>query len=261
MTATNESVKVTYKNGVCILTLNKPEVRNALLTDMRVELTSHIKRIQNDEETKAIIITGEGAVFSAGGDLKSLQDVRTVDGRKRVKAGHELILSMLGLEKPIIAAVNGPAIGAGFSLALACDIIISTDTATFTQSFSKVGVIPDLGSTFFLSQLVGPYLAKRLMLTGETISAQKAYDLQIVSELFNSEQLLDEAHSLGQKLASGPSIANGLTKLLVNRSVYHNFQEVLELEAFSQGICFGTNDFQEGVASFFEKRSPVFTGK
>lgn len=261
MNTINESVKVSHKNGICLLTLNKPEVRNALVTEMRIELTSHIKRLQNDAETKVMIITGEGSVFSAGGDLKSLQDVRTVDGRRRVKAGHELILSMLGLEKPIIAAVNGPAIGAGFSLALACDIIVSSDTATFTQSFSKVGVIPDLGSTFFLSQLVGPYLAKKLMFLGETISAQKAYELQIVSELASSELVLDEAYSLGRKLASGPSIANGLTKLLVNRSVYPNLQEVLELEAFSQGICFGTEDFQEGVQSFFEKRSPVFTGK
>ena len=163
MNCSYRSIDVKNNNGVSLITLNRPEVRNALVTEMREELIDIIKRLHDDHDTKAIIITGEGSVFSAGGDLKSLQSVGTVDGRMRLQTGHELIRSMLAIEKPIIAAINGPAVGAGFSLALACDMIIASDTASFTQSFSKVGVIPDLGSSYFLSQLVGPYLAKTLI--------------------------------------------------------------------------------------------------
>ena len=234
MTVAKQSVKVKKENGICVITLNRPEVRNALLTELREDLKDQIKKLQYDHDVKVIILTGEGSVFSAGGDLKALKNMNAIEGRKRLKAGHDLILSMVNIEKPIIAAVNGPAVGAGFSLALACDFIIASDSAVFSQKFSKRGAVPDLGSAYFISQLVGPYLAKRLMLLAEDIPAKKAYEWQIVSEVVSPEHLMDSAYSLANQLAMGPGIANGFTKSLVNKSVYGNLQEVLELEAFAQ---------------------------
>jgi 2-(1,2-epoxy-1,2-dihydrophenyl)acetyl-CoA isomerase len=256
-----ETIEVLKENGICLLTLNKPEVRNSLTVEMRKELTFILKEISNDVDVKVVIITGKGPVFSSGGDLKSLQNEGIYGVRKRLQTGHELINIMLNLEKPIIAAVNGPAVGAGFSLALACDLIIASESASFIPSFSKVGLVPDLGSAYFITKLVGPFIAKKLLFLGEKISSQQAYGLQIVNEVVANEDLLDTANTFAKRLTKGPNITYGLTKLLVNRSVNTNLKEVLEIEALFQSICFSTEDFKEGVVSFFEKRIPDFKGK
>ncbi|MDQ1002190.1 2-(1,2-epoxy-1,2-dihydrophenyl)acetyl-CoA isomerase [Neobacillus niacini] len=257
-----QDIEIKNKDGICLITLNRPDRRNAIAPNIRKELIDIFKRIQHDNEISVVILTGKGNAFSAGGDLKYLQTIGTsIEGRKRMKDGQELLLAMLELDKPIIGAVNGVAVGAGFSLALACDIIIASESALFFQSFTKVGAVPDLGGAYFLSQLLGPYLAKKIMFLGEKISVKQAFDLHIVNNICSEENLMEEAYLIAKQLANGAGTAIGLTKQLINKSINGSLQEVLELEAIYQGVCFETDDFKEGVSSFLEKRSPIFSGK
>ncbi len=253
-----ENIKVEFENKVCVVTLNRPEIRNALGQEMREELRSFFTSIKDNDEVKVIIVTGEGKAFSAGGDLSALKTVDAVSGRRRLQAGHEMIHSILNLEKPVIAAVNGIAAGAGSSLALACDVIVATHSTSFIQSFIKVGLIPDLGSIYFLPRLIGRHRALELMLTGGKISADQAQQMGIINRIVPDDLLLEEAHSLAATLAEGPAIAMGLTKRLTNKSILAEISETLELEGFAQGMCFETEDFKEGVNAFFEKRKPQF---
>lgn len=255
---TYEKIKIEIKNKVCVVTLNRPEVRNALGQEMREELRTFFTSVKNNDEVKVIVLTGEGKVFSAGGDLSTLKTVDSVAGRKRLQDGHEMIHSILNLEKPVIAAVNGIAAGAGVSLALACDLIVATTSTTFIQSFIKVGLIPDYGSIYFLPRLIGRHRALELMLAGGKISAEQAEKMGIINRIVPDDLLLEEALSLAATLAEGPAIAMGLTKKLTNRSVLAEISETLELEGLAQGICFETEDFKEGVSAFFEKRKPQF---
>ena len=225
---------------------------------MREELTSFFNSIKDNDEVKVIILTGEGKAFSAGGDLSALRDIDAVSGRTRLQAGHKLIHSILDLEKPVIAAVNGVAAGAGVSLALACDIIVASVSTTFIQSFIKVGLVPDLGSIHFLPRLIGRHRALEMMLIGEKVSADEALKLGIINRTVSDECLFEEAHSLASRLAEGPAIAMGLTKKLTNRTILADINDTLELEGLAQGMCFETEDFKEGVQAFFEKRQPRF---
>lgn len=194
---TYENIKVEMKNNVCVVTLNRPELRNALGQEMREELRSFFTSIKDNDEVKVIILTGEGKAFSAGGDLSALKTVDTESGRKRLQAGHEMIHSILELEKPVIAAVNGIAAGAGSSLALACDLIVATHSTIFIQNFIKVGLI----------------------LAGGKISADQAEKMGVIYRIVPDDLLLEEALSLAATLAEGSAIAMGITKKLTNRSV------------------------------------------
>jgi 2-(1,2-epoxy-1,2-dihydrophenyl)acetyl-CoA isomerase len=225
---------------------------------MREELTSFFNTVKDNDEVKVIILTGEGKAFSAGGDLNALKDIDAVSGRTRLQAGHRLIHSILDLEKPVIAAVNGVAAGAGFSLALACDIIVASESTSFIQSFVKVGLIPDLGSIYFLPRLIGRHRALEMMLIGDRVSADEAMKVGIINRIASDELLLSEANALASTLAEGPAIAMGLTKKLTNRTILADINDSLELEGLAQGMCFETEDFKEGVQAFFEKRQPQF---
>ena len=233
-------------------------MRNALGLEMREELRNFFTEVKNNEDVKVIILTGEGKAFSAGGDLSALKEVDAISGRKRLQSGHEMIQSILNLEKPVIAAVNGVAAGAGVSLALACDMIIACHSAIFIQSFAKVGLIPDLGSIYFLPRLIGRHRALELMFLGEKISAEQAQTLGIVNRIVEDDMLTDEVYELANRLAEGPQMALGIMKKLVNRSVLEDLPESLELEGFAQAMCFESANFKEGVNAFFEKRKPVF---
>lgn len=256
-----QHIETAVENHICFIKLNRPEIRNALVPEMRKELIELFQQIEQDHDVKAIILTGEGNTFSAGGDLSGLKNQDAISGRNRLKGGQELIQAILNLEKPVIAAVNGAAAGAGFSLALACDMVYAARSAFFIQSFVKVGLVPDLGAIHFLPRLIGPHRAKELMFMGDRISADRAYQLGLLNDIVDDHSLLDRVFSVAAKLAEGPSISIGLTKRLVNRNVNAGLDETLELEAFAQGFCFETEDFQEGVHAFFSKRSPQFNGK
>ncbi|MGX9135133.1 enoyl-CoA hydratase/isomerase family protein [Rummeliibacillus sp. JY-2-4R] len=254
-----QSIKVTTaQDGVCTVTLNRPEVRNAMGLQLREELKEFFLKVKDKDEVKAIILTGEGNVFSAGGDLSALKHVDAIAGRKRLQAGHELIQAILNLEKPVIAAVNGAAAGAGVSLALACDLIIASRSTVFIQSFAKVGLIPDLGSIYFLPKLVGRHRALELMFLGERVTAEQAQSIGMINRVVDDENLLDEASKIAQTISAGPANALGLMKKLVNRSVCDQLDESLEMEALAQSLCFESVEFKEGVQAFFEKRKPIF---
>lgn len=253
-----ENIDVTIENGICTVKLNRPEVRNALVLEMRQELKDVFTAVKQNDEVKVIILTGEGKAFSAGGDLSALKEVDAVSGRKRLQAGHEMIHSIVNLEKPVIAAINGVAAGAGVSLAVACDIIIASRSAAFIQSFAKVGLIPDLGAIHFLPKLIGRHRALELMFLGGKVSAEQAQNIGMINRVVEDEQLMDEVYRLALQLAEGPDMALGFMKKLVNRSVLADLDETLELEGFAQAMCFESKDFKEGVQAFFEKRKPVF---
>lgn len=256
-----KSIQVTYENGICTVRLNRPEVRNALGLDMREELREFFTTVKNDDQVRAIVLTGEGKAFSAGGDLSSMNDVSAVSGRKRLQSGHEMIRSILNLEKPVIAAVNGAAAGAGVSLALACDLIIAKRSSFFIQSFAKIGLVPDLGSIHFLPRLIGRNRALELMFLGEKVTAEQAHAIGLINRVVDDEAFDDEVYALAATIADGPDMALGLMKKLVNRSVLAEIDETFELEGFAQGMCFESDNFKEGVSSFFEKRKPLFNQK
>jgi len=253
-----ENIDVTIENGICTVKLNRPEVRNALVLEMRQELKDIFTAVKQNDEVKVIVLTGEGKAFSAGGDLSALKEVDAVSGRKRLQAGHEMIHSIVNLEKPVIAAINGVAAGAGVSLAVACDMIMASRSAAFIQSFAKVGLIPDLGAIHFLPKLIGRHRALELMFLGGKVSAEQAQNIGMINRVVEDEQLMDEVYRLALQLAEGPDMALGFMKKLVNRSVLADLDETLELEGFAQAMCFESKDFKEGVQAFFEKRKPVF---
>ena len=253
-----ETITTDIKNGVCTVRLNRPEVRNALGLLARNELRDFFSKANEDEAIRSIVLTGSGPAFSSGGDLSQMEGLDPIKGRKRLQSGQAMIQSMIQLEKPIIAAVNGAAAGAGISVALASDIIVAASSSVFIQSFVHVGLIPDLGSIYFLPRLVGRHKAMELMMTGERISAAEAHRLGIVNQVIEDEILLDEAQKLAQRLSDGPSHSIGLTKRLINRSVLSDMEHTLEEEGLAQGVCFQTDDFQEGRKAFFEKRKPNF---
>lgn len=255
---TYQNLIVTTENGICTVKLNRPDVRNALGLEMREELRDFFKAVKNQNDVKVIILTGDGKAFSAGGDLSALREVDAVSGRKRLQSGHELINAILNLEKPVIAAVNGVAAGAGVSLAVACDMVIAQRSTYFIQSFVNVGLIPDLGAIHFLPRLIGRQRALELMMLGEKISADQAQSIGMINRVVDDEVLIEEVGSIARKLADSPDMAVGLMKKLVNRSVLAEIDETLELEGFAQGLLFESKNFKEGVNAFFEKRKPQF---
>lgn len=258
---TYKSIHVATENGICTVRLNRPEVRNALGLDIREELREFFTAVKNDDQVRVIVLTGEGRAFSAGGDLSTMDTVTAVSGRKRLQAGHDMIRSILNLEKPVIAAVNGAAAGAGVSLALACDMIVAKSSAFFVQSFAKIGLIPDLGSIHFLPRLIGRHRALEMMFLGDRVTAHQAHTLGLINRVVDDEAFHDEVYTLAATLADGPDMALGLMKKLVNRSVLAEIDETLELEGFAQGLCFESENFKEGRQAFFEKRKPIFNQK
>lgn len=249
------------KGNISVLYLNKPEVRNALVMEMRMELLHALEKAEQDEQIKCIILTGQGKAFSAGGDLSALKELEPLEGRSRLQKSHPLLMKMLEMEKPIIAAVNGAAAGAGFSLTLLCDLIVSSEQAFFVQSFVNVGLIPDFAAIHFLPMLIGPHRAKEMMFMGDRITANEAQRLGIVNRVVPAEELLPATIEIADKLTKKSPISMGMTKKIMNQHLNRELKILLEMEAQGQAICFQTEDFKEGVQAFFEKREPNFTGK
>jgi len=257
---------VENKNAVRIITLNRPDKLNAFNDEITFKLQDALKEAEKDAGTRAIIITGAGRGFCAGQDLAS----RSInfEAGQRVSLGDSIrrrynpvIVRIRRMEKPIIAAVNGVAAGAGASLALACDFRIVADSASFIQSFTRVGLIPDSGSTFFLPRLIGFTKAMELIFTADKLPAREALELGLVNRVVAADQLITEALGFADQLSRGPTKAFGLTKRAVNRAIFPDLEELLDYEASLQEIAGRSDDFEEGVKAFIEKRQPVYSGK
>ncbi|MFZ0930849.1 MAG: enoyl-CoA hydratase-related protein [Syntrophobacteraceae bacterium] len=254
-----KSLLVEKSGRVLKICLNKPESRNALDMEMGAELKKVLGSLSEDPQIRALILTGVGKAFCAGGDIRAMQ-VRMPDlaGRKRLKDFHGWLKTLINLEIPVIAAVNGVAAGAGCSLAMACDVIFAAEDARFIHSFIKVGLIPDGGSLYFLPRMVGLPRAKELMFSGRAIEASEALTIGLVNKVVPADQLMPTVEELAGELAQGAGKAIALTKRLLNLSMSSDLESILEFEALAQDICFSAEDFNEGRKAFLEKRKPVF---
>lgn len=257
-----ETIIYEVDKRVALIRLNRPEMMNALEAALAKDLVDAVRHAGADPDIGAIVLTGTGKVFSSGGDLSRLmQGFELVEGRQWLKDGYGQILELTRVGKPVLAAVNGYAVGAGFSLALMCDLIYAAESAKFGMAFVKVGAIPDCGALYFLPRLVGLQKAKELVFSGNNISASEAKRVGIVNDLFADEDLLDKTIALAAQLAEGPAVALAQAKEILNASSSLSLDQVMELEIYAQSVCFQTEDHREGVIAFLEKRKPVFKGR
>ncbi len=253
-------------SGVATVTLNRPDVLNSFNPDMRHELRSAFSGIEADPAVRAVILTAAGRGFCAGQDLKERQAAYE-EGRAPLLGEtlrHEynpVILAMRHLAKPIVGAINGVAAGAGCSLALACDLRVASEQASFLQAFTRIGLVPDSGSSFFLPQLIGTARAAEMMFLAEPVPAARALELGLVNRVVPHEQLLTSAMELASKLASMPTRAIGQAKRQLNLALSAGLEAVLEEEAAGQAMASQTHDHLEGVRAFLEKRPADFTGQ
>ena len=258
----SDTVLRSAADGVLTLTLNRPDALNSFTVEMKEALLAALKEAAKDREVRALILTGAGRAFSAGQDLKERQgpDVTDLGTELRIRY-NPIILAMRRLEKPIVGAINGVAAGAGISVAMACDIILASDKATFIEAFARVGLVPDTGSTWFLPRLLGPAKAAEMMFTGDPMDAATAERLGLVNRVVPADSLMDEASALAGRLAKGAPIALALAKRALNRTYEMNLEEALDYEAQLQSIAGRSADHKEGVAAFVEKRPANFTGE
>lgn len=256
------SIKTEKQGAVLKLTLNRPDKFNSFNRPMALELINALQKAATDTEVRAILITGEGKAFCAGQDLAEALDDKGPGIRKIVEEHYNpIILAIRKLPKPVIAAVNGVAAGAGANIALACDIVVAAKSASFIQAFSKIGLIPDSGGTYTLPRIVGLNLASALMLTGDKLPAEEARQFGMVYRVYEDNELAKKAMNLAVQLSAMPTKAIAYTKDLLNQSFSNNLQNQLQLEGEFQVKSAATYDYYEGVKAFLEKRSPVFKGE
>jgi len=249
--------------GVRTITLNRPQALNAFNETLKDELIDALKAAARDKSVRCLVVTGAGRAFCAGQDLKDRTDGAgpgSFSDSLRDKY-NPMIMTIRTMEKPVIAAVNGVAAGAGCSLALACDLRVVADKATFIQAFVKIGLVPDSGATFLLPRLVGMGKAFELAVTGDPLDAGTALTLGLANSVVPSEALLTATMDLANRLAQAPTRAIGLTKRAMNRALLVDLESALDYEADMQEIAGRSPDFAEGVSAFMEKRQPRFTGQ
>lgn len=256
------SILKNIENGVLTLKLNRPSVFNSFNREMALELQEALKEAETNTEVRAIIITGEGKAFCAGQDLAEATDPNGPALQTIVKDHYNPIIELIrSIEKPIIAGVNGVAAGAGANIALACDITIAKESASFIQAFSKIGLIPDSGGTFFLPRIIGTQKALALMMTGDKVSANDAEKMNMIYKSVSDEAFENELYKFSNQIAKMPTKGLGLTKKAVNASFSNDLSTQLALEEVLQTEAGQTFDFNEGVSAFLEKRTPEFKGK
>ncbi len=253
------------EEGVATITLNRPESLNALNQEMGRELLAALRECGSREDIRAVVIKGAGRGFSSGGDIKAMlkvfDQVPSLFFTTDLASLHEVTLAIRELPKPVIAAVHGYAAGAGMNLALACDLRVAAASARFVEAFVNMGLVPDMGGTYFLPRFVGPGKAAELFFTGQPIDADEAHRLGIVNRVVADEELGKAAMDLARQLARGPTLALARTKALLNRAFEQGLARQLDDELQGQVYCSGTEDFQAAVRAFVEKRPVTFKGK
>jgi 2-(1,2-epoxy-1,2-dihydrophenyl)acetyl-CoA isomerase len=267
MSTAYETLLVEMAGNVCTVTLNRPDSLNSLNERLTTELTTVVQQLQRNTQVRCVILTGAGRAFSSGQDLGELKQRYTDPAyvphlaeelRRRYKP---IILGLQQLEKPVLAAINGVAAGAGLSLALACDLRIASEKASFIEAFVNVGLVPDAANTFFLPRLVGLGQALELCFTGDKISAADALAMGLVNKVVVAEELMKATQEFAARLVKLPTRAIGLTKRLLYGSFRVDLEAQLEAEALAQETAGLTADHREGVLAFIEKRPPRFQGK
>lgn len=258
----SDTILYEVNNGVAYITLNRPDKYNSFNREMSLALQQRLDEAEADDNVRCIYLTGAGKGFCAGQDLSEAIDPKGPELEKIVREHYNPMITRLrNIEKPIIGAVNGVAAGAGANIALACDIVVANESATFIQAFSKIGLIPDSAGTFYLPRLVGMQRAAALMMLGDKVSAAEAVDMGMIYKYFADDAFEAESKKMAEKLAVMPTKGIGLTKKLLNESMYNTLDEQLEREMIIQVQAGSTYDFKEGVAAFLEKRKPEFKGK
>lgn len=256
------TVLLALSDGIATITLNRPDRLNAFNETMHAELAQALDRIELDRAIRAVLLTGAGRGFCSGQDLNDRATVERPDlGDTLERLYNPLVRRLKGLERPVIAAVNGVAAGAGANLALACDIVLAAKSAVFTQAFIKIGLIPDVGGSYALPHLVGHARAMGLAMLGEPIDGQQAADWGLIWRCHEDDQLMDEAAAMARHLAAQPTVALGLIKRAINASATNDLDQQLALECELQRKAGRTEDFTEGVNAFLDRRPATFKGR
>lgn len=256
-----EFIQYRSEKNVAWIKLNRPQVFNSFHSEMGVEFLQCLDEIEKDTNVRCVVLIGEGKAFCAGQDLQEAMDPNGPGLNKILSERYNPIIRKLRtLEKPVIAAVNGVAAGAGANIALSCDVVVASQSASFIQAFSKIGLIPDSGGTYILPRLIGWNRASSLMMLGDKVSSADALQMGMLYKVFPDDTFLSEVEKLATELSNMPTKALALTKKVLNQSFTNSLDQQLELELKIQNEASLTTDYQEGIAAFLEKRAPVFKG-
>ncbi|MBX9448897.1 MAG: enoyl-CoA hydratase/isomerase family protein [Taibaiella sp.] len=258
----SDTIIKNIENGVMSITFNRPGRFNAFNREMAISVQEALNEAMRNEAVRAVFITATGKAFCSGQDLKETEDPTAIDLRATVRGNYNPIIEkMRKIEKPVLVAVNGVAAGAGANIALAGDVVVAAKSATFIQAFSKIGLIPDCGGTYFLPRAVGWGKASGLMMMADNITADDAERIGMIYKVIPDEDFEAESKRMAQYLADMPTKAFAYTKLALNQSAANDLERQLNLEVDYQGACGDTEDFAEGVTAFVEKRKPDFRGR
>jgi 2-(1,2-epoxy-1,2-dihydrophenyl)acetyl-CoA isomerase len=258
----SDTLNFSVDGNVAKIILSRPEVYNSFNKEMALAMQKTLDQCDTDPEIRAVYITGAGKAFCAGQDLAEVVEATDLPIEKIVAEHYNPIIKrMRNIEKPIIAAINGVAAGAGANIALSCDVVIAAESASFIQAFSKIGLIPDSGGTFFLPRLIGFQKASALMMLGDKISARQADSMNMIYKCISDDQFVEESWKTAVKLSQMPTKGLGFTKRLLNHTFGNDLEAQLEMEDDMQASAGLTEDYDEGVKAFLEKRKPVFKGE
>jgi len=257
------SIVLKIQNNIGYITLNRPEVFNSFNREMALAMQDALDKCSDSDEVRVIVITGEGKAFCAGQDLKEVTTPELMPGFKKILEEHynPIIEKIRTIDKPVVAAINGVAAGAGANIALACDIVVANENAAFIQAFSKIGLVPDSAGTFFLPRLIGFQKASALMMLGDKVGAKEAFEMGMIYKFYPTALFDEEIEKLASTLSKMPTHAIALTKRLLNKSMVNDLQQQLSMESELQIEASDSYDYNEGVTAFIEKRQPEFKGK
>jgi 2-(1,2-epoxy-1,2-dihydrophenyl)acetyl-CoA isomerase len=254
------TVRYEVRDAIGVVTLDRPEKLNALTVEMREALGTHFEAAGRDPAVRAVLLQATGTAFCASGDVSKMAAFTPSSGRNLLKLAHRMVRNLANIEKPVVAAVRGPVAGIGWSMALACDAIVAAESARFSMVFRHVGLAPDGGAVYFLTQHLGLLRAKELAYSGRRIDAAEALALGLVNRVVPDAELETAAWEQAEAFARGPTFALGIAKKMFKLMYQPDLETLLDAEAWAQGLALLSDDHQEGVRAFFDKRKPQFKG-